>query len=793
MSLFTELKRRNVFKVAVAYAIVAWLLIQITSIVAPALHLPDWTLTLIILLVTLGFPIALFLAWAYELTPQGIKPTGTFHPEESITNETGRKLNLLIVGLLLGVGIAAGGFWLINQNSTNDEAGDNVKADVQSIPEIEDRVSIDDKITRIEKDTEVGNWEAAYTLAREVEQAASRISSRLADLWPEFTRPYTITSNPAGAHVSRRAYNSTAEWEDLGITPVANVRLPRGLSMLRLELPGYEPVLRSQFTIEYGGKLVRETVTNVSVKLDTRESLPDGMVRVPGWNETIDGKSVALRDFFLGRYEVTNSEFKKFIEAGGYRRREFWQYPILRDGKEIPWDEAMTLFVDRTGRPGPSTWEVGGYPDGQDDYPVDGVSWYEAAAYANFARQELPTMHHWKRAFAAGDINGLAYVMPASNLEGKGPALVGKYHSISWTGAYDMVGNVREWTFNEINGRRFILGGGWNDPFYVGMDTGYAQPPLDRSETNGFRLMSSRDEESVKTTAHLPVSHLRTSNNRDYLKEKPVSDETFNTYRNLFRYDKTPLNASIEAVESTDVWKRERIALDATYNGERMVLYFFTPVNGTPPYQTVVYWPGLAFFLDSINDYPLEDFFIKDGRAIAFPVFKGLFERGDRSPFPDTSTVAWRDINVKWINDLRRSIDYLDTRADVDPEKFSYFGLSWGAGMGPLALALEPRLRAAVLYVGGVYYVGPLSMGDSLPEVDTVNYLPRVKVPVLMLNGEYDSIVPLETSAMPFYKLLGVQEPDKKHVIAPGGHFVPRNVLIKEALDWLDKYTGPVN
>ena len=100
MSLFIELKRRNVFKVGVAYAIVAWLLVQITSIVAPALHLPAWTLTLIILLVLLGFPVALFLAWAYELTPEGIKPTPSIAPAENITRESGKKLNYTIIGLM---------------------------------------------------------------------------------------------------------------------------------------------------------------------------------------------------------------------------------------------------------------------------------------------------------------------------------------------------------------------------------------------------------------------------------------------------------------------------------------------------------------------------------------------------------------------------------------------------------------------------------------------------------------------------------------------------------------------
>ena len=100
MSFFAELKRRNVFKVGVAYAIVAWLLVQITSIVAPALHLPEWTLSLIIYLTIIGFPLALFLAWAFELTPEGIKPTSDVDKAQSITRATGQKLNHIIITML---------------------------------------------------------------------------------------------------------------------------------------------------------------------------------------------------------------------------------------------------------------------------------------------------------------------------------------------------------------------------------------------------------------------------------------------------------------------------------------------------------------------------------------------------------------------------------------------------------------------------------------------------------------------------------------------------------------------
>ena len=102
---FAELKRRNVYKVAVAYAVVAWLLIQIATATFPVLEIPNWATKLVIVLVVLGFPIALILAWAFELTPEGIKRTEDVAPNESMTRNTGRKL---VAGIAVVAAIAAG-------------------------------------------------------------------------------------------------------------------------------------------------------------------------------------------------------------------------------------------------------------------------------------------------------------------------------------------------------------------------------------------------------------------------------------------------------------------------------------------------------------------------------------------------------------------------------------------------------------------------------------------------------------------------------------------------------------
>ncbi len=101
MALIAELKRRNVFRVGVAYAIVAWLLIEITATTFPILKLPDWSVTLVTVLVLIGFPLALIVAWAFELTPEGLKRETAVDRTESITHVTGRKLDFAIIGLLV--------------------------------------------------------------------------------------------------------------------------------------------------------------------------------------------------------------------------------------------------------------------------------------------------------------------------------------------------------------------------------------------------------------------------------------------------------------------------------------------------------------------------------------------------------------------------------------------------------------------------------------------------------------------------------------------------------------------
>ena len=170
-----------------------------------------------------------------------------------------------------------------------------------------------------------------------------------------------------------------------------------------------------------------------------------------------------------------------------------------------------------------------------------------------------------------------------------------------------------------------------------------------------------------------------------------------------------------------------------------------------------------------------------------FPVYKSTLERGDalNSCFPN-ETNFWKEHVIQWAKDLGRSIDYLETREDIDTTKLAYYGLSWGGRMGGIMCAVENRFKASVLHVAG------LKFQRALPEVDTINFVSRIKIPVLMLNGRYDYFYPYETSSKPMFELLGTPAEHKRFFLYETGHTVPRTQVIKEFLDWLDKYLGPV-
>jgi dienelactone hydrolase len=205
-----------------------------------------------------------------------------------------------------------------------------------------------------------------------------------------------------------------------------------------------------------------------------------------------------------------------------------------------------------------------------------------------------------------------------------------------------------------------------------------------------------------------------------------------------------------------------------------------------PPFQTVLYFPHSGgFALDTFQKAEMGylGFMVKAGRALLFPMYKGMYER--RSKTPPSGPNAIRDLQIQQVKDVRRSVDYLLTRSDIASDRIAFFGVSAGAYIAPLVLAFEQRTKAAILWSGGF----PTSARPT--EVDPINFAPRVRAPVLMLNGRDDFSFPIETSQEPMFRWLGSSPEHKRRELYPGGHIFPFSRMIKDSLDWLDKYLGP--
>jgi predicted esterase len=409
------------------------------------------------------------------------------------------------------------------------------------------------------------------------------------------------------------------------------------------------------------------------------------------------------------------------------------------------------------------------------------VSWFEAAAYCQAHGKSLPTVYHWKKAFGA---SFFLEVLTLGNFNGQGPEPTGQLKEVGPFGTYGMAGNVKEWVWNEFEGRRYILGGAWNEPVYMAVDDD-ARPPLDRAETNGFRcIKESRPSEAIAYEPYAVGSRAV----RDVTKEKPVDEATFEVFRRFYSYDRTPLDPKIEHTEEGEYWRRERVSFAAAYGGERVLANILLPKNAKPPYQAVIWFPGsYALGLKSserelVFSYYF-DFLPRSGRALVYPVYKGTYERQTKA----VSASQWRDLIIQWSKDLGRTIDYLESRNDFDHDKLTYYGFSMGADYALPIVAVEPRLKAAILLAGG------LNRQVRPPEIEPLNFLTRIKIPVLLLAGRNDFYYPVETSQDPLFKLLGTAAEHKRHVVFEGaGHVPPRLEVIREILDWLDRYIGPV-
>ncbi|HYN07739.1 MAG TPA: SUMF1/EgtB/PvdO family nonheme iron enzyme [Vicinamibacterales bacterium] len=619
----------------------------------------------------------------------------------------------------------------------------------------------------------------------------------------------TVKSAPAGASVYLKAFNPDASGvvpprRLVGVTPLVDFRIARGEYVLSIEKDGYAPIERtvSGIVARSGTLVIAPPAVVVDQALIALDKMPARMVFVPGgnyrlvaWSRPTDAR-VRLDNYFIDKYEVTNREYKEFIDAGGYVKKDFWKAPMIRNGRPLSWEEAMAFLKDRTGLPGPRSWSGQAVPDGRADHPVTDISWYEAAAYAAFRGKQLPSVFQWEKAARNGAVSALVNYMPwgafypgdtlahHANFENRGPVPVMSLEfGMSPFGAYNMAGNVSEWTGNETSEGFLATGGAWGDPTYT-----FAQypnlPALYSSSKVGFRCaLNSPEAKGHQGMARIEIKE-------EVPSYRASSAAEFKGWLARYEYAKTPLDPRVENVTETPEWRREKITFNGA-DGERATAYLYLPRHVPRPVQVVHFVPGgdVASGRRSLPD-SMEDrlgAFIKSGRAAFGVNLKGYSGRllPEGTVPADPTTVEYLERIVNRITDLRRGLDYLETRDDLDRSRIAFFGPSAGAYLGLILAATESRYRTVVLMGAGV------SKADAgvIPAASPVNFAPHIRPPKLMVHGRYDEDTPLKTQAEPLYALL--PQP-KRLILFEGGHVPPLDVMFSTISTWLDETLGRV-
>ena len=619
----------------------------------------------------------------------------------------------------------------------------------------------------------------ALRLYRKAERIApdSKLLFKLAE--GVASRPVKFETTPPGATIYVSDYSAAADddlshWQRVGDTPVTLAEAPTwGYLRLHAIKKGFAP-LDMVFTPGSGLEKTNPATFEVRGILQPENAVPAGMVWVPARTSP---NGVALPGIWMDRYEVTNRQFQEFVDAGGYRKEEYWKEPFFKNGQRLSSEQAMLEFHDLTGRPGPANWSLGTYPEGTADFPVAGVSWYEALAYAEFVGKELPTYDEWR---VAAPVEGYSDVVLMSNFSGKSPARVGSYHGMTSFGAYDMAGNVKEWAMNTSGTLRYALGGAWDEPSYV-FNAPDARDPFWRTISIGFRCVKRSAPPPPGSFAPISVPGY------DLSRQPSAGDEAYRIFAGLHQYTPGELDSRMEhADDSSRYWTHQTVSFKAAYGNDRVLAHLFLPKNALPPYQVVIVFGGVT--VDSVKrledfGYPYE-FLIRSGRAVMIPAYWGTLERGPSPWGLPPNEERERSLKLYW--DLARSVDYLQSRPDIDVGKLGYYGLSYGAIHAIRFLALDKRFKASALVSAGAL--------NLPPEVNSWNFAPRYRVPTLMVNGKQDFLTPSETQQKPLFNALGTPAADKKLIQYEGGHFNPftRPDLLGEILSWFDHYLGPV-
>ena len=510
------------------------------------------------------------------------------------------------------------------------------------------------------------------------------------------------------------------------------------------------------------------------------------------WFQGVEFRDTEIEPFMISKNEVSNSEYQKFVEDGGYENPSYWDFPFQVGSKILDFNSSIKLFTGKYGKSGPSNWSYGKYPSGLENHPVTGLSWFEARAYSRYKKLSLPNVYQWL--YASGETGFSASVNKKvrdnSNYDSSQTRLVDDSRGSS-NGLNNIAGNVKEWVLNPNgeNQQRFsILGGSFSEQPYT-FNNYYSLSPMDRSIGNGIRLAKTlNDKESSALDDKIIPEY-----NRNISELPDVSDEVFDVYKSQFDYESSPVNAKTTTIEKfQDGYTAQKFEMPTKYESdENLFGYIIYSNKFNDKYNPVIVHPTAGGIIqDDDSELPknllmTHKHLIDEGYAIIFPIYHNTFSREKNYDtfWPDESE-TYKNTIIKIGKDFKRSIDYIESRNDFKSENLFYYGYSWGSTTSNYLLAIDDRVKAAFILVGG------LMMQKSKKEIEAHYYVRRIKTPIFHIIGKQDGIFGYKESYLPWKKLIGTPKENLKVIVYDElGHGIPRDTIIKYQANWYKQFS----
>ena len=553
-------------------------------------------------------------------------------------------------------------------------------------------------------------------------------------------------------------------------------------------------------------KLVHNNIEYEQIGRDLHDyKFPDPSIEVPenhraflGSNpefgfflQGINFENIKLAPFSVAINEISNKDFQKFIDAGGYENPSYWDFPIQVGDKIYDFNSSVKLFIDKYGKKGPVNWSYGKYPSGLDNHPVTGISWFEARAYAKFKNLTLPNIFQWT--YSSGIPENFMTVNQSvtneSNYDSSQLREVSN-SSGSYNGLNNIGGNVKEWVLNpngEKKEKYSIMGGAFNESPYT-FNNYYSSSPFDRTIGNGFRLSKNLINNKSDLDNEIIPDFKRNFDDLD-----DVSDEVFEVYKSQFNYNK-PLNSKTTNIENfQDGYSAQKFEMETTYQSdENLYGYIIYSNKFKNKYDPVIVYPNAGSIFSNNDEWLPESllnqfkYLIDEGYAIIHPIYHNTFNREKTiRTFWASDSEDYKNTIIKIGQDYKRSLDYIESRNDFNFDNMSYFGYSWGSTTSNYLLAIDDRIKAAVICVGG------LMLQKSKKEVEAHYYVRRIKTPILHIIGKEDGIFGYEENYKPWKKLIGTPKNKLKLIELDNvGHGLPWDTIIKHQSNWIKAHTS---